>query len=456
MNPTIIPTVKQDKGWKIFKDKKVKFFFFGGGAGGGKTWLGCEWLLTNCYFFPGSRWFIGRKEIKRLMQSTFVTWGKVTRHHNIPEGNWNLNGKYNYIEFFNGSRIDLLDLDYLPSDPDYERFGSLEYTGGWIEEAGEIHFMAFDILKSRIGRHLNKELEISPKMFITGNPSKNWSYRVFYLPWEKGELPEDYAFVQSLYQDNIHTSEIYGEQLKTITDKATKERLMFGNWHYDDDPATLMSYDSLVDLFSNKVKEGEDYLTADIARFGQDKTVVMIWNGLRVVKIYTYVYQDTATTGQKINKILQDQNIPRSHAVIDEDGIGGSVVDNLKGVRGFIANKRPLPNRRTNKIPNYANLKSQASYLLAKLVNRKQVAIETKDEKVREMIIEELEQIKGKDIDKDGKVQIQPKSKVKEMIGRSPDYGDNLVMRMLFELKRPVRKQQSMSDEEVEAAIDIY
>ncbi|KKK77703.1 hypothetical protein LCGC14_2850940, partial [marine sediment metagenome] len=63
---------------------------------------------------------------------------------------------------------------------------------------------------------------------------------------------------------------------------------------------------------------------------------------------------------------------------------------------------------------------------------------------------------KGKDIDKDGKVQIQPKSKVKEMIGRSPDYGDNLVMRMLFELKRPVRKQQSMSDEEVEAAIDIY
>ena len=132
------------------------------------------------------------------MQSTFVTWTKVSKYHKIPINDWTLNGKYYYIEFFNGSRIDLLDLDYQPSEPDYERFGSLEYTGGWIEEAGEVHFMAFDILKSRIGRHLNKELSIYPKMFIIGNPSKNWSYRIFFLPWEKGELPKGYAFIQAL------------------------------------------------------------------------------------------------------------------------------------------------------------------------------------------------------------------------------------------------------------------
>jgi phage terminase large subunit len=34
-----------------------------------------------------------------------------------------------------------------------------------------------------------------------------------------------------------HTAEEYGKQLATITDKATRERLMFGNWEYDDDPS---------------------------------------------------------------------------------------------------------------------------------------------------------------------------------------------------------------------------
>ena len=33
---------------------------------------------------------------------------KVCSYHKIPEGDWKLNGQYNYIEFFNGSKIDLL------------------------------------------------------------------------------------------------------------------------------------------------------------------------------------------------------------------------------------------------------------------------------------------------------------------------------------------------------------
>ena len=56
--------------------------------------------------------------------------------------------------------------------------------------------------------------------------------------------------------------------------------------------------------------------------------------------------------------------------------------------------------------------------------------------------IQELEQIKAKDMDKDGKLQLIPKDKIKEVIGRSPDDSDCLMMRMWFSLT-PTRSSGS-------------
>lgn len=53
------------------------------------------------------------------------------------------------------------------------------------------------------------------------------------------------------------------------------------------------------------------------------------------------------------------------------------------------------------------------------------------------MVIEDLEHMKRKDADKDGKLKIVGKEEVKESLGRSPDFGDALMMRMFFELNLP-------------------
>ena len=50
-------------------------------------------------------------------------------------------------------------------------------------------------------------------------------------------------------------------------------------------------------------------------------------------------------------------------------------------------------------------------------------------------MIQELEQVKQKDIDKDGKVALIGKESIKEVLGRSPDIADALMMRMYFELQ---------------------
>lgn len=435
MEITLKPTLKQHQAYEALNNKEIDTVFFGGGAGGGKSWWLCETRLINALRFPGYKSFIGREELKRLMQSTFVTFTKVCQFHKIPQGTWKLNGQYNYIEFKNGSRIDLLDLKFLPTDPLYERFGSLEYTDGAIEEAGEVHFLAYDVLKTRIGRHMNKEFGIHPTLAVTGNPKKNWTYIIFYKPWREGILAKGLAFVQSLYKDNEHTAEDYEKQLSQISDNATKQRLMFGNWEYDDDPTALIKYENIVDLFTNTVEiSDEKYITADIARFGRDKTVLKVWRGLECYLIKTYTKQDLPTTAEEIKKLERDENVPRSHVLIDEDGVGGGVLDLLPGANGFIANSVPISQKVEKE--NYQNLKSQCTYLMADYINNHKIAIKNIEQIVKDLIIAELEQIKSKDSDKDGKRKIIGKEEIKEVLGHSPDYADNIMMRMWFELKR--------------------
>ena len=396
--------------------------------------MGCEWLLTSCYFYPGSKWFIGREELKRLKDTTLLTFFKVCAYHKIPKEDWAFNGQGNYIEFKNGSRIDLLDLKDLPGDPLYERYGSSEYTSGWIEEGGEVSFNAFDTLKSRIGRWRNTEFGVKAKMLITCNPKKNWLYTTFYKPWKENTLPQGYAIVFSLVGDNTYNESTYRQQLLEITDEAKKQRLLYGNWEYEDDPSTLIKFDAIQDLFTNTVSENGKYLSVDVARHGKDRTVAIVWHGLWAKRIIVWEKQDTFTTAGKLKELASEEFIPRSHFIIDEDGIGGGVLDQLPGAKGFIANSTPLE-RVGGQIDNYANLKAQCSYKLAQVANERLMRIDCPDQRAKEMLVQELEQIKSKDMDKDGKLKIMPKDEVKDLIGRSPDFSDALMMRMIFELQ---------------------
>lgn len=451
MRPTIKPTIKQHEAWQKLQDDHTQYLFFGGGAGGGKSWFGCEWMITNTFFYPDSKWFIARKELKRLMASTYVTFLKVLKKHDIPYDTFELNQKYNYIlNKQTNARIDLLDASFQPSDPLFQRFGSLEFTGGWSEEAPEISFGAIEVLNTRIGRHMNNEYELfPPKHLLTGNPSKGWPYKMFYRLWKDGTLPADVAFIQSLYKDNPYTADGYGKQLALIRDKSQRERLMKGNWEYDDDPSTLIEYDCLMDMFSNPCEdEGEKYLICDVARFGKDRITISIWQGLTLKKLVIKRKQGTDMTEEDLRAIAQDEGIPYSHILVDEDGVGGGIVDHMKGIKGFVANRKPivdeddLDGEGEVKKPNYRNLKAQCGFLLADYINTHRIAIQDCPEAVQLELVEEMEQIKAKDTDKDAPLELVPKDEVKEAIGRSPDLSDLLIMRMYFELKRPKKRHQ--------------
>ena len=73
---------------------------------------------------------------------------------------------------------------------------------------------------------------------------------------------------------------------------------------------------------------------------------------------------------------------------------------------------------------------------MADEINKGQIGIKINDISQKNHIIEELEQVRSKDMDKDNKLQIIPKEIIKAIIGRSPDYADAIMMRMYYQLDK--------------------
>lgn len=428
------PSIKQFQAWEYLTDQTTNYIGYGGAAFSGKSYLLCYWLTTMAIAYPGTGWGLGRKQLTVLKKTTLITLFKVFAECGIETGvHFVYNQQNNTVTFYNKSVIFLIDTMSLPSDPLFTRFGGLELTGAAVDESAETDYKAIEVLSTRLGRRLNDEYNLAAKMLETFNPAKNHVYTRYYKPYSDKNEKEGIVFIPALPSDNPSPEvPAYIARIKATGSKVTIERLIYGNFMYDDDPAALMDINKINDVFTNTfVLPGEKYITADIARFGSDNTVIGVWSGLRLIKIVTIAKNKVTEAADKIKELCGIYSVPISNVICDDDGVGGGVVDIL-GCEGFVNNSSPLPNKETKEPENYNHLKSQCYFKMAELINKSEVYIDGQE--YREIIIQELEQVKQHNMDKDGKKQIIPKDKVKELLGRSPDYSDMIMMRMWFEL----------------------
>lgn len=423
--------IKQEHAVYYLKDNETKELIYGGAAGGGKSALGILWLIEQCQSYPGSRWLMGRSKLKALKETTLNTFFEQTTLLGITN-QFNYNAQSGVIYWNNGSEILLKDLYLYPSDPNFDSLGSLEITGAFIDECNQITYKAWQVVKSRI-RYKIKQFGITPKMLGTCNPAKNWVYSQFYLKDKNGTLDKDKKFIQALPTDNPHLPQSYLESLLSL-DENSRQRLYYGNWEYDNDPAKLIDYEKIQNIFTNEfVSSGEAFISADIARFGSDKMVINVWKGFRVVEIFTLAKSSITETAQAIKDLALKHSVPLNNIIADEDGVGGGVVDILR-CKGFVNNSKAMLVE--NQIVQYQNLKTQCYFKLAEMIQNGEIYVDCKDGTVIDELSKELEQVKRDKIDSDGKLRILPKEKVKELIGRSPDYSDALMMRMYFCFKQ--------------------
>lgn len=422
---------KQRQAFELLSDDITMEVVYGGAAGGGKSLIGSLWLAVNCMQYPGSRWLLGRSVLKTLKETTLETFFEIT-----GAMNWSQFYKYNQqtgqITWDNGSIILLKDLFAYPSDPNFDNLGSLEITGAFIDEAAQVTHKAKQIVKSRI-RYKLAEFGVIPKMLMTLNPSKNWVYSEFYKPFREGTLPKTKAFIPALPGDNPYLPKEYIENLQTL-DEVSKQRLLYGNFDYDDDPTALIEHDAMLDLFFNDhvaEDKANKYLTCDIAGRGSDAFRIGVWHGFRLVEDYEMPVSTGKEVIDKIKAIKIVHGVPNSHIVYDADGVGGGVDGFFPGAHGFLNGARPQNDE------NYENLKTQCYFKLAELINNREMwIVEKKSPEQVEKITEELGQVKRRDPDADGKLKIIRKEEVKQNIGRSPDYADMLMMRCYFVVKK--------------------
>lgn len=459
MKIALTPQPKQFLAYEAWQNDEVDDVVYGGFAGGGKTWWGSEAIMLDALRWPDTRYFIGRSELKTLMQTSFVTLTqKVFPYHKLENGkHWDFNAQRHELHFYNGSQVNFLHLGSIPSDPLFDRFGSHEYTRGWVDEASETPFKAYDVLKSRVGRWKNRELNIKSKMALTLNPSQDWPYRIFYDPWKKAGRPVNpkkplvsmravsegeaiertFVFIPAKPGDNKYTAEEYLRNLATINDPVLKARLLNGDWEFTDAIDILFPADAIADMFTTPVpRSREQYITVDVARYGGDRIVLTHWRGWDAWRIDLFSHLPVHETAEKIRTALVTTGTPREHVLIDADGVGGGVVDLVPGCIAFSGAAAPFGVVGEQEVrERYDNLRVQCIYHAAEKARNRQISISEVNVEARELVAADLQQFKRRDSGKEGKLKVAKKEDMRTALGRSPDIGDTICMRSYFDLR---------------------
>lgn len=268
--------------------------------------------------------------------------------------------------------------------------------------------------------------------------NSNWGHQLGL----KAEIDDNYAHYRVTAYDAIEAGILSEEEVE----QARKDlpAFMFKALYLAEgsvDTARLISDNKINDLLTNDfVSDGEMYLTADLAFQGSDIFVIFIWSGLRVIHYLVMEKSTGKDIEDNIKRLANDYNIGRSNIIYDSDGVGLFLEGYLSGAISFKNNAKALSE--CDKKVEYKNLKSQCQFKLSELINENKIYFECDIAEIKNLIWEELECYKNRNLDEDGKLETLRKKEIKQLIGRSPDYTDALMMRMYPVLKQPVNPNQ--------------
>ena len=442
---------KQSEAFALMEDPTLTELLLGGSAGGSKTFLMGMIIAFYAKRYPGARFFVGRKTLKSLKQSTIHTLiSKVHPMLGLNENDFMMHYQSMELDYKNGSKIIFGELDYQPSDPDFARVGSLEIDMAFVDEAGEITLQAKNAIKSRVGRGVMANLYGIPgKVILSCNPSRNFLRQEYYDPyialggggfqkWQIGEtevdgvkMPVYRGFLRMGAYDNPFLPKTYIDNLKSLPD-VERRRLLDGDWNYADDDTSMFRAGLLEKATTDKMPDQkigvfDKFIGVDLADVGKDKTVFSLMdNGVLVEQRESKVQMNWETDSRlPMGRLVADELVEfaqrngftqrtASQIAVEVNGVGASVRDFLRD-RGWRITEYTATHK--SRSENYYQLMMDMDAGETKILN----TVPNLDDLKR--------QLSSHTFTMDNQVpNVVKKDKIKALIGKSPDQADSFMI----------------------------
>ncbi|GAH64651.1 unnamed protein product, partial [marine sediment metagenome] len=149
----------------------------------------------------------------------------------------------------------------------------------------------------------------------------------------------DHIFIPALPTDNqANLPEDYIARMKRILTPKQQKALLEGNWEAVGDPDNVYAYEDVQKAMRKNLKGTLPVeIGCDVARSGNDQSIVVLREGLKVRVHSKAQGHDTMRTTGEIWKCCHSTVIPKWKDLLDKitikvdaDGVGGGVVDRLK------------------------------------------------------------------------------------------------------------------------------
>ena len=431
-------------------DKQVNFHsaletykLFGGAMGGGKTAALINEGIQLNLDYPSNFGLLLRKTWPSFRDTVLPQLEKFLDMQLVA--NWNQSEKL--IHMINGSRIRYGGIGDKPDD--WEKFMSGEY--GWIalDQAEQFTEKEFMMLATRLRLNLPG---IQYYFLLSCNPNIGWIKERFI---ERN--PKDHVFIPSLPTDNLaNLPPNYIGNMREILTPILIKALLEGDWEAVGEPDNVYGYMAVQAAKKRRLDPGLPVeIGGDIARSGDDETVIILREGLKLSLFSKAQGHDTMRTCGEIWRCCQDRIIPRWKDTldlitikIDADGVGGGVVDRLKEQKSekqdiytdLVLKIVPQTRREELRKAGY-RMKIKILEIHGAAKARDPVHFRNQRAEIhwglRELLADldipddrelatQLMAIKYKQ-NSAGQIEIIPKEKIKEALGRSPDYAEGII-----------------------------
>lgn len=233
------------------------------------------------------------------------------------------------------------------------------------------------------------------------------------------------------------------------TDSALYANRVLGEFHSaDEDGVIPLSWiEAAVERW--KHNEGRELgplttVGSDIARSGEDDTVLALRHSNRINELRSTHHEDTMKTTGRIGGILEAN--PGAVAIVDTDGLGAGVTDRLRELEhpvvAFHAGAKTDKRDRSKEL-GFANVRAAAWWALREALDPAyDPVIELPD--IPELL-GDLTAPHWK-IDSNSRILIEAKVEIKKRIGRSTDTGDAVVMSFWEDRKKRRRRMGDATD----------